>query len=77
MKADCPDSCDVTLAEFENKLLYSVENAEDVGDVDARQNALLPVPVVEVSPVDPLLVATVKPGRLVPKLQLEDDLFQG
>lgn len=77
MKADCPDSWDEMLAELENRLLYSVENAEEVGEVEAKQNALLPVPVVDVSPVDPRLVATVNPGRLDPKLQLEDDLFQG
>ncbi|KPP70034.1 hypothetical protein Z043_111167, partial [Scleropages formosus] len=64
-------------AEFENKLLYSVLKADDVGDVDARQKALLPVPVDAVSPAEPRLVATAKPGRLDPRLQLEGDLFHG
>lgn len=77
MNADCPESCDETLAELENKLLYSVVNAEEVGDVEAKQNALLPVPVVVDSPVVPRLVATANPGSVDPKLQLEDDLFQG
>lgn len=77
MNADCPDSCEVTLAELENKLLYSVEKAEEVGEVDARQNALLLVPVVVVSPDVLRLVATLNPGKLEPKLQLEEDLFHG
>lgn len=77
IKADCPDSWDVTLAELENRPLYSVENAEEVGEVEAKQKALLLAPLVGVSPVDARLVATVKPGRLDPKLQLEEDLFHG
>ena len=77
IKADCPDSWDVTLAELDIKPLYSVENAAEVGDVEAKQKALLPVPLVGVSPVVARLVATVKPGRLDPKLQLDDDLFHG
>lgn len=67
----------MTLAELENKPLYSVENAAEVGEVEAKQKALLPVPLVGVSPVVARLVATVKPGRLDPKLQLEEDLFHG
>lgn len=76
MKADCPDSCEETLAVLENKLLYSAENAEEVGEVEARQNALFAEPVLVVSPEVLRLVATVNPGRLEPRLQL-DDLFQG
>lgn len=67
----------MTPAALENRPLYSVENADEVGEVEAKQKALLPVPLVGVSPVDARLVATVKPGRLDPKLQLEEDLFQG
>lgn len=77
IKADCPDSWVVTLAELENRPLYSVENADEVGEVEAKQKALLLVPLVCVSPVEARLVATVKPGRLDPKLQLEEDLFHG
>lgn len=77
MNADCPDSCEDTFAELENRLLYSTVNAEEVGEVEAKQNALLAVAVVDVSPADPRLVATVNPGRLDPKLQLEGDLFHG
>lgn len=77
MNADCPESCDETLVVLENKLLYSAEKAEEVGEVEARQNALLPVPVVVVSPEVFRLVATVNPGRLEPRLQLDEDLFQG
>lgn len=54
-----------------------MENAEEVGEVEAKQKALLPVPLVGVIPVDARLVDTVKPGRLDPKLQLDDDLFHG
>lgn len=77
IKADCPDSCEETLAVLENKLLYSAENAEEVGEVEARQNALFPEPVLVVSPEVLRLVATVNPGRLEPRLQLDEDLFQG
>lgn len=77
MKADWPDSCVVTLAELENSPLYSVEKAEEVGEVEAKQKALLPAPLLAVSPVEARLVATVKPGRLEPRLQLEEDLFHG
>lgn len=79
IKADCPASCEDTPAELENRPLYSaVENAEDVGDVEAKQKALLPEPPVGVSPDDARLVATAKPGRLEPRLQLEEeDLFHG
>ena len=77
MNADWPASWDATLAELENRPLYSVEKADEVGEVEAKQKALLEVPLVGVSPVDARLVATVKPGRLDPKLQLEEDLFHG
>lgn len=77
MNADWPDSWDVTLAELENRPLYSLEKAEDVGEVDAKQKALFPAPLVGVSPEDARLVATANPGRLEPKLQLDDDLFHG
>lgn len=77
IKADCPESWDETLAELENRPLYSVEKAEEVGEVEAKQKALLPAPLLAVSPDGARLVATVKPGRLDPKLQLEEDLFHG
>lgn len=67
----------MTLAELEKRPLYSVENADEVGEVEAKQKALLPVPLVGVIPVDARLVDTVNPGRLEPKLQLDEDLFHG
>ena len=77
INADCPESCAETQAELENRPLYSVENAEEVGEVEAKQKALLPAPLVGVSPADARLVATAKPDRLDPKLQLEEVLFHG
>lgn len=83
MNADCPDSCVVdaaaaAAAELEKRPPYSAEKADDVGEVEARQKALLPAPLVVGSPpVDARLVATAKPGRLEPKLQLDDDRFHG
>lgn len=77
MNADWPGSWDVTLAVLVKRPLYSLEKADDVGEVEAKQKALLPAPLVGVSPVDARLVATVNPGRLEPKLQLDDDLFHG
>lgn len=45
--------------------------------MEARQKALLAAPVPPPSPPEPLLVATAKPDRPEPRLQLDAERFQG
>lgn len=49
-----------------------------MGDVEARQKALLAAPEPPARPPEPRPpVATAKPERLEPRLQLDEERFQG